>query len=275
MRRWPWSSRTSCPCLCDRVHIGWPDVKLGGALVAGTFAGRPPIRGDLKCRGCLVRSLNICEPLDEKGLAELLRLGAPVRWRKGELLFRAGEQQGAFFKITRGMVAVSSSLHDGRRQIVALRIAGDVVGYLESDGRYAFEGEALTDVEVCSFDRARFDRLVSQTPALASAVAETLSDALKQTAHGLTVIGRLKATERVANLLAEICTLYEQRPMLTGPPTLHMRRDEIADYLGLAAESVSRSLSRLRKLGIVDRRRDGGIVILDPKRLKVVAVEKR
>jgi CRP/FNR family transcriptional regulator, anaerobic regulatory protein len=150
-----------------------------------------------------------------------------------------------------------------------------VVGSLERDRKYAFEGEALSDVEACSFDRARFDRLVSQTPALAAAVAEALSDALKQTAHGLTVIGRLKATERVANFLAEICALYEQRAMLTGPLTLHMRRDEIADYLGLATATVSRSLARLKKLNVVDRRRDGGIVVIDPKKLKVIAVEKR
>ena len=179
--------------------------------------GHPPIRLDLRCHRCLGRSLNVCRPLDDTGLVKLLGLGTLVHWRKRDLLFRAGDRQGPFFKITKGVVAVSSSLHDGRRQIVALRVPGDVVGYLEKDGRYAFEGEALTDVEACSFDRGRFDELVARTPALAAAVAEALSDALKQTGHGMTVIGQLKSTERVANFLAEFYALYEQRQLLAGP----------------------------------------------------------
>lgn len=240
-------------------------------MVAKTIPEKHLWAHDLRCSRCAWRSLNICKPLDEKGLAELLRLGAPARWRKGAPLFRAGEQQGPFFKITKGMVAVSSPLQDGRRQVVALRVPGDVVGYLERDGMYAFEGEALTDVEACSFDRTRFDHLVSRTPALAVAVAEALSDALKQAGRSLTAIGQLKSTERVANFLADICALYEQRSMPTGPITVHMRRHEIADYLGLATATVSRSVARLKKLNVVDRNGDGGIVILHPETLRTFA----
>jgi CRP/FNR family transcriptional regulator len=95
-------------------------------LAAKTISGKHLSGRDLKCRRCLGRSLNICNPLDEEGLAQLLRLGAPARWSKGKLLFRAGNQQGAFFKIAKGMVAVSRLLHDGRRQVLALRVPGDV-----------------------------------------------------------------------------------------------------------------------------------------------------
>ena len=194
-------------------------------------ASAEPIHLDLRCHRCLGRSLNVCKPLDDTGLVELLGLGAVVHRRKGELLFRAGDRQGPFFKITKGVVAVSSALHDGRRQVVALRVPGDVVGYLAKSGKYAFEGQALTDVEACSFDRSRFDKLVADTPALAAAVVEALAHALTQAGHGLTAMGQLKATERVANFLAEFCALYEQRQMLTPPLILPMRRREIADYL--------------------------------------------
>jgi len=110
-------------------------------------ANADPIRLDLRCHRCLGRSLNVCSPLDDSGLVELLGLGAVVHRRKGELLFRAGDRQGPFFKITKGVVAVSSSLNDGRRQVVALRVPGDVVGYLAKSGKYAFEGETLTEVK--------------------------------------------------------------------------------------------------------------------------------
>ena len=240
---------------------------------ANRHVGLTPSRVDLRCHRCLGRSLNVCRPLDDTGLVELLRLGALVHRRKREILFRAGDRQGPFFKITKGVVAVSSSLNDGRRQVVAFRVPGDVVGYLEQDGKYAFEGEALTDVEACSFDRSRFNELVAQTPALAAAVAEALSDALKQTSHRLTVMGLLKSTERVANFLAEFCALYEKRQMLAGPLTLPMQRSEIADYLGLAGATVSRSFAELKKRNVVDRNKDGHIVILNPKMLQAIAIE--
>ena len=247
-------------------------LTVGSAMISyATNDARRHAHLDLRCHRCLGRSFNICEPLDQQGLTTLLKLGAPLRWRKRELLFRAGDQQEAFFKITKGVVAVSSLLPDGRRHIVALRVPGDVVGYLEKDGKYAFEGEALTEVEACSFNRGRFDELVSQTPALAAAVARALSEALKQTGYGLTVMGRLRSTERVANFLAEVCALYEQRQMLAGPPKLYMRRSEIADYLGLAPATVSRSFAKLKKLRVVGRSNDGDIVILDPKKLQAIA----
>ena len=110
---------------------------------------------------------------------------------------------GPFFKITMGIVAVSITLEDGRRQIVAIRAPGDCVGYLEEDGRYAFDGDALTDVEACAFDRRRFDALAARYPDLAAATAEALSKALKQAAEAMAVLGQLNATERVAHFLAE------------------------------------------------------------------------
>ena len=102
---------------------------------------------------------------------------------------------------------MSRSLDDGRRQIVAVRAPGDCVGYLDVGGRYAFEGDALTDVEACAFDRRRFDAFATQHPDLAAAVAETLSAALRQSGEAMLVLGQLKSTERVAHFLAEIDTL--------------------------------------------------------------------
>lgn len=227
-----------------------------------------------RCRQCLGRTLNICGPLDDPGLHQLLGLGATVRWSRGELVFRAGDRQGAFFKITKGIVAVSSTLHDGRRQILAFRVTGDIVGYLEKDGKYAFEGQALTDVEACSFDRRRFDELVGRTPQLAAAVAAALAAALTQTGHGLTVVGQLKSTERLASFLAELCALYQQRQLLTTPLILNINRDQIADYLGLTVETVSRSFKALKSRKVIAGNGRSGIAILDARKLRSIAMEE-
>ena len=223
----------------------------------------------LPCDSCIGRNFNLCKPLDDARLQHLLSLGGIRRWKKQETIFRAGDPMGAFFKIRKGIVAVSHTLSDGRRQINALRAPGDCVGYLEKDGAYAFEGEALTDVEACAFDRRKFDAYVAQHPDLAAALAEALSSALKQSGMLSLVLGQLRSTERVAHFLAEISALYIERHVSVAQPlTLHLGRHEIADYLGLTIETVSRSIGKLKGRGIIAIVESGEVVILDFERLR-------
>jgi CRP/FNR family transcriptional regulator, anaerobic regulatory protein len=147
----------------------------------------------LPCDRCVGRSLNLCKPLDGARLQVMLALGGIRRWKKRETIFRAGAPMGAFFKIRSGIVAVSRTLDDGRRQIVAVRAPGDCVGYLDNDGKYAFEGQALTDVEACAFDRRGFDAFAAKHPDLAAALAEALSAALKQSGEAMLVLGQLRS----------------------------------------------------------------------------------
>ena len=92
------------------------------------------------------------KPLDGAHLRVVLALGGIRRWKSANYLSR-GAPMSTFFKIRSGVVTVSRTLDDGRRHIVAVRAPGDCVGYLDDDGKYAFNGAALTDVEACAFDR--------------------------------------------------------------------------------------------------------------------------
>ena len=179
------------------------DAVLTRRLRDAVSPGAKPLSG-LPCDRCVGRSFNLCKPLDDTRLKALLGLGGIRRWKKRETIFRAGDPMGAFFKIRSGIVAVSRALDDGRRQIVAVRAPGDCVGYLDSDGKYAFEGQALTDVEACAFDRRGFDAFAAKHPDLAAAVSEALSAALKQSGQAMLVLGQLRSTERVAHFLAEM-----------------------------------------------------------------------
>jgi CRP/FNR family transcriptional regulator len=214
--------------------------------------------------------MNLCKPLDDIRLAQLLALGGQRKWAKRQILFREGDPMGSFFKITQGVVAVSRTLDDGRRQIVALRAPGDCVGYLQIAGKYAFQGEALTDVEACAFDRRKFDSFVQLHPDLASALAEALSVALEQTGRNMLVMGKLRSTERVANFLCEISALYGARRVSVTPLTLYVKRGEIADYLGLTIETVSRSFADLKRRNVIALIDSDAIVIVDGERLAAI-----
>src|SRR6476469_9837837 len=109
---------------------------------------------DPPCPTCPVRAQNVCRPLDPRRQRELYE--RRQTWKKGQVLYRAGEPLGPILKIITGIVAISERLPDGRRQILDFFFPGEICGYLETEGRYSFEGEAITEVETCVFGRARF-----------------------------------------------------------------------------------------------------------------------
>lgn len=244
------------------------DSSFGRTFSFATSQG-PKLPVSLPCDACIGRTLNLCRPLDDARLQQMLSFGGIRQWKRHETLFRAGDPIGAFFKIRKGIVAVTHTLDDGRRQITALRAPGDCVGYLDRNGAYAFEGEALTDVEACAFDRRKFDAFVAQHSDLGAALVEALSSALKQAGVLTSVLGQLRSTERVAHFLAEISALYAERHVSPAQPlTLHMGRNEIADYLGLTIETVSRSIGKLKSRNIIALVESGEVVILDFQRLR-------
>ena len=225
----------------------------------------------MPCDRCVGRSLNLCKPLDDAGLQTMLSLGGIRHWKNREIIFCAGAPMGAFYKIRSGIVAVSHTIDDGRRQIVAVRGPGDCVGYLDNDGRYAFEGQALTEVEACAFDRRRFDAFTAGHPDLAAAVAEALSAALKQSGQAMLVLGQLRSTERVAHFLAELDTRYRMGAIASGPMSLRMSRTEIGDYLGLTVETVSRAIRKLKNRDVIRLMASDEVVVLDRDKLRQIA----
>ncbi|MBN9086547.1 MAG: Crp/Fnr family transcriptional regulator [Reyranella sp.] len=225
----------------------------------------------LLCDSCLGSSLGICRPLDDQRLAQLLAMGGRRRWSKREFMYRTDEPARTVYKITKGIVAESRTLDDGRRQIIGIRTVGDLCGYPEHRGRYLFCAEALTEVEACAFDGEKFVAFIGRDIDLACALAEDVSDRLRRATRNLTVIGQLKSTERVAHFLVEIHELYVSRHICTHPLTLHLTRQEIADYLGLTLETVSRSFSRLRDMRLIALVGGDAVAILDEDRLSHIA----
>jgi CRP/FNR family transcriptional regulator len=105
---------------------------------------------------------------------------------------------------------------------------------------------------------------VVANPALAGALAEALSQALTQAAQAMLVVGKLRSTERVAHFLAEMVLVHRRSCATSGPFPLYMNRTEIADYLGLTIETVSRSIGKLKKRSVISLvGRDEVIVLND------------
>ncbi|HZY53358.1 MAG TPA: Crp/Fnr family transcriptional regulator [Reyranella sp.] len=222
--------------------------------------------GPLPCDRCIGKQYNVCHLLEPERQRELFETGCRHRWDKRSYLFRAGSPVGAVFKVTSGIVAESRTLADGRRQIIAFFLPGDICGYLETDGRHAFDGEAITTAETCSFNRERFGGFVNRNNDVAEEMRRNLADRLKMAGAHLSVVGQLTSTERVANFVAMMTAAYAARNVQTRPLPLPMKRSDIADYLGLRLETVSRAFSKLRQHNIIDLNEDE-VLILDQAKL--------
>ncbi|WP_068114596.1 Crp/Fnr family transcriptional regulator [Tropicimonas marinistellae] len=156
-----------------------------------------------------------------------------------------------FWIIIRGTAAICTVLEDGRRQIVSLPGASDVVCGLLADGGNPHWLEALDTCEVCEIDFTPCAAELAHDPTFMHAMMDLLHAQLVRTSQHLITLGRLDSTERLIFFLAQLSFHPSQADGATAPVQLPMSREDIADYLGLNAETVSRILTKLRKSGLV------------------------
>jgi CRP/FNR family transcriptional regulator len=185
---------------------------------------------------------------------DLLSLSAHTRLvthHAGEEL--AGEKMPveAYATVISGVVKLTKTLEDGRQQIVGLQFAPDFLGRLHANEN-GVSAEAASDVHLCRVPKAAMERLVKSTPALAERLMEQTMRELDEARDWMVTLGRKTAAEKVASFLFLIATHLD--PEATGENRrfdLPLSRADIADFLGLTIETVSRQMSKLKADGVI------------------------
>jgi len=224
------------------------------------------------CGHCAARHLSVCDSLTEQGIRKLALLAETHVYRPGDALVREGDDAAHLFNITGGAVRVYKLLSDGRRQIVGFLAAGDFLG-LASGSRYAFSAEAIDEVHACKFKKVAYRALLDEMPELERALLERASHELAAAQDQMLLLGRKTAVERLASFLI---SLSERARRETGDGSvvhLPMTRAEIADYLGLTTETVSRATSKLKTRGTIRLLSLHSVQINKPEDLKSLAGE--
>jgi CRP/FNR family nitrogen fixation transcriptional regulator len=178
-------------------------------------------------------------------LRELMeRLGARVQYAKDEEIFGQDEDADLVHLLLSGAVRTTRLLADGRRQVGAFYYAGDLVG-LESGPSHRFSAEALSDCTVLVVKRSALNTFAANGE-LHRAMWEAAQRELERTQEHLLVLGRKTACEKVASFLIDLA----QREG-ADRVELPMGRQDMADYLGLTIETVSRMLTQLQSSSVV------------------------
>jgi CRP/FNR family transcriptional regulator, anaerobic regulatory protein len=218
------------------------------------------------CATCQVRALGVCGAIEASELSEIEAILDHVDVDARTALFLQGDAAGHVYTLTSGCVRLSKDLHDGRRQIVGFALPGDFLG-LSMGGHYGFTADALEHVGLCRFRTRDFAAFLERKPHVMRRMHEMAAHELTIAQDQMVVLGRRRAEERVAAFLLD---WRERLRRVTGADhTLHlpMTRQDMADYLGLTIETVSRTISsfvRQKWLLIIP----DGIRILDAAALR-------
>ncbi len=173
------------------------------------------------------------------------RLGGSMRFSRDEEIYAQEEDADRLYRVVSGVVRTSRFSADGRRQIGSFYYAGDLFGF-EVGSRHVFAAEALTDCEVRVARRGAI-ALAAGTDKIDEAILGATQMEIERLQAHVVLLCRRSAKERVGAFLAA-----HARNDPSAETELPMSRQDMADYLGLSMETVSRMLTRLQDEAIVD-----------------------
>jgi CRP/FNR family transcriptional regulator len=211
----------------------------------------------------------LCAALDATELREFEQLGRHVHFAACETVFAQEEMTTSFYNLLDGAMRLYKLLPDGRRQIVGFALPGDFLGMTTSP-RHNFSADAIGEVVVCRFARAPFLQFIEDKPHLLRRINDLAVRELNKAQDHMVLLGRRSAEEKVA---AFLIGWRDRLEPLSGPSRtvpLPMSRQDIADYLGLTIETVSRTFTKLERERVLDIL-PGCVRLLDPARAEAMA----
>jgi CRP/FNR family transcriptional regulator, anaerobic regulatory protein len=249
---------------------GDPRSSLGSAMQITAKSACSPSQPGQICARCGVRPLSVCAALELnelqqlEGLAQVGCLGAKAT------LFAQDEPAEFVYNLTNGVVRLYKLLPDGRRQVVGFALPGDFLGLALAD-HYGFSADTIEAATVCRFSRQAFAALVDAKPHLLRRMHEFATHELSLAHEQMVILGRRNAGERIACFLIG---LRDRWSRIHGHLSVHialpMSRQDIADFLGLTIETVSRTLNRLARDKLIVIVPDG-VRLLDVARMEALA----
>ena len=210
----------------------------------------------------------MCGVLESAALREFKESGPTVHYEAGETVVFEADEAANVYSLTSGLLRLSKLLPDGRRQIAGFMFPGDFLG-ITMEEEHAFTAESIAPSTLCKFPRRRFDEFISKHPMLERRLYAFAAHELAAARQQLILLGRKTATERIASFLLMLdgrCHLPRSADI-----AFPMSRADIADYLGLRIETVSREISALKAARVIQLTGRQSFRIVDRAQLEQLA----
>lgn len=218
------------------------------------------------CAVCAVRHRALCGAVAREALPRLSQVVYQRRYNAGQFIAGAGQRQEWFATVLSGVVKLTKVMSDGRQQIVGLLFAADFLGRPFA-ANSPYRAEAATTVELCCVESRYFEDLFLNCPGVRQSLLERTFDEIDAAREWMLVLGCKTAEEKVASLI--LLVIKRMRATRADEYVssdavgyeLPLSRTEMAEYLGLRIETVSRQIKRLRAAGIVEIEHGRGIKV--------------
>lgn len=206
------------------------------------------------CKTCSLHPLCLPLSLDDNEIDQLdniIRRGRPIR--KGEHLFHQGDKFSAVYAVRTGTLKTYTLTSDGEEQITGFHLASEIIGLNAYDlDEYPASAKALETTNVCEIPIDRLDELSGELPELRRQLMRMMGKELRADERMMLLLSKKTAEERLSSFLLSLSQRFARRGFSGTTFRLTMSRADMANYLGLAVETVSRVFTRFQKQGLID-----------------------
>lgn len=196
----------------------------------------------------------IFSELDNNELGKITSMITRRHYKKGQIIFFEGDVSDKFYIINKGKIKIFKYTKEGKEQILYILSEGDFIGYLSllKKGKLDFNAEALEDVGVCYLTKDDFDDIVRSNPEISLKILENLHDRVRSLENLVQTLSTKDIEARIAALLLGFAKDFgreEKKGMVIEMP---LSREEMANYIGVTRETMSRKLSAMEEEGLIE-----------------------
>ena len=226
----------------------------------------------IHCQECSISTLCIPFTLNNQELDQLdniIERKKPIQ--KSQIMFKAGDPLRSLYAIRSGTIKTYTISETGEEQITSFDLPGDLVGFdAITDMRHPSFAQALETAMVCEIPFEILDDLAGKMPKLRQQIMRLMSSEIKNDQAMILLLSKMNAEERLAAFINNLSLRYSARGFSSKEFGLTMTRGDIANYLGLTVETISRLLGRFKKSGILSVQ-GKFITITDIEKLRTLA----
>ena len=204
-----------------------------------------------RCSSCPIRHRAICARCEDDELSRLEQIKSYATFEAGQPIIWRGDALVTFSSVVTGIASLSRTMEDGRSQVVGLLLPSDFIGR-PGRAHVEFDVTAVTDVTLCQFQSKPFETLVEEVPHISQRMMEMALDELNAAREWMVLLGRKTAREKIATFLEMVMRRSAVPGRQIKQYQLPLTREEIANFLGLTLETVSRQLSAMKKDGLIE-----------------------
>jgi CRP/FNR family transcriptional regulator, anaerobic regulatory protein len=224
-----------------------------------------------RCSGkYCAKKVYIFSILQENELSEVIKLISRRKYKKGQILFFEGDVSDKLFIINKGKVKIYKNTKEGKEQILYVLTEGDFIGDLSllKKGLFDFNAEALEDVSVCILTKDDFDGIIRKNPDITFKMLEYVHDRLVSVENLVQTLSTKDVESRLASLLVNSIKEFGNETDNGTVLEMPLSREEMANYIGITRETISRKLTSLQDEGIVELVGNKKIIIKDIETLR-------